>query len=256
MTKGIATTDNIIVNYCLKISYDGQNYFGWQRHGNKPTIQYAIEEAIYRTFGVECKVIGSGRTDRGAHATGQIANVFLPLKLELPEAVAYLNKRLPDEIRILELTRVPDNFHARESAVGKLYRYVIWNTTECPKNKIGRVWHIPAPLDIKAIYLACQVFQGKHDFASFATKPKFNQKTTVRIISRINIDFQEPQLSIFICANSFLYKMVRNIVRAIVKVGEGRYTLQDIEEILLSKNRKSSPGTAPASGLFLDEVYY
>jgi len=248
--------DKPLVNYRLMISYDGRNYFGWQRHSDMPTIQLAIERAISESFGFQCKVIGSGRTDRGTHATGQIANVHLPLNLDPVKAVAVLNERLNYDIQILEFSRISDEFHAREAAVCKLYRYIIWNTMECPKEMIGRVWHVPEDLDIVAMRRACRVFVGKHDFASFATKPRFRQKSTVRTILLLNIEYNTPKVSISICADGFLYKMVRNIVRALVKVGEGRYTPRDLEKILSSKDRKVSPGTAPSSGLYLDEVYY
>lgn len=245
-----------LTTYRLTLSYDGRPYFGWQRHRDNPTIQGALEGAIEAAFGVRSAVQGSGRTDRGAHANGQVATVALPTGLEADRALEALNTQLPGDIRILEVAAAPPGFHARDAATSKTYRYVIWNAPECPENRVGRVWHIPNSLDIDAMRAACPAFLGQLDFASFATKPNFKQATTVRHLQHIELSAEAPLIEITMRADGFLYKMVRNIVRAIVKVGEGRTSLVQLNQIIAAKDRSAAPGTAPASGLYLEAVAY
>lgn len=243
-------------NYRMTVSYDGRNYLGWQRHGDKPTVQYALEQAVEQLFHIRSAVRGSGRTDRGAHANGQVASVELPVGLQGDEVKEQLNGVLAETVRVIDVSSVPADFHACDSAIGKHYRYVIWNNKKLPAERDGRVWHVKSHLDVEAMVNACSVFEGEHDFASFATRPNFKQKMTTRTVSRAVMSHDMPLITFDICADGFLYKMVRNIVRAIVKVGEGRYTRDDVSRILEKKDRKAAPGTAPASGLYLEKVYY
>lgn len=199
---------------------------------------------------------GSGRTDRGAHALGQVASVELPAGLEPLDAATRINEHLPAEIEVRDLARVPADFHARSSASSKRYRYVIWNEPRCPEQEVGLVWHIPGRLDVEAMTKAAPVLLGKHDFASFATRPNFKQKSTVRELAELDLSQDAPRIELALRADGFLYKMVRNIVRALVKVGQGRTTRSDLQTILRARDRKAAPGTAPASGLYLDEVFY
>lgn len=245
-----------LTTYRLTLSYDGRQYFGWQRLRDKPTIQSAVEGAIEAAFGLRSPVQGSGRTDRGAHANGQVATVVLPTGLDAARAMQALNARLADDIRILEFAAAPPGFHARDAASSKTYRYVIWNAPECPAERQGRVWHISGRLDVDAMRAACPAFVGKLDFASFATRPNFKQATTVRHLQYIELSAAAPLIEITMRADGFLYKMVRNIVRAIVKVGEGRTSLAQLKQIIAARDRSAAPGTAPASGLYLEAVAY
>ncbi len=243
-------------NYRMTISYDGRNYLGWQRHGDKPTVQYALEQAVEQLFDIRSAVRGSGRTDRGAHANGQVISVELPAGLQVDEVKGQLNDLLAETVRVVAVSNVPLDFHACDSAIGKHYRYVIWNSKKLPAERDGRVWHVKSRLDVEAMANVCSVFEGEHDFASFATRPNFKQKNTRRIVSRCIMSHDLPLIRFDICADGFLYKMVRNIVRAIVKVGEGRYTRDDLYRIFEARDRNAAPGTAPASGLYLEKVYY
>ncbi len=247
-----------LTNYRLTIRYDGRNYLGWQRHGDDPTIQGALEQAITAVFGVRSPIQGSGRTDRGAHALGQVASVRLPSDLDLdPAAVAVaLNMELAEGIEVCSAEPAPDDFHARMSATSKRYRYVIWNAERCPQEEVGLVWHIPGALDVQSMRQACPALLGRHDFASFATRPNFKQKSTVRELTDVALTHDAPRIELAFSADGFLYKMVRNIVRTLVKVGEGRYEPSDLPAILAARDRAAAPGTAPASGLYLDEVFY
>lgn len=240
----------------MTLRYDGRHYYGWQRNGQRPTLQLIVERAIASAFAVDQPVRAAGRTDRGVHADGQVISVHLPAGLTPERAIAVLNDALPADVRALSMARVGDDFHARTSAIGKQYRYVIWNRADCPQPQRGRVWHIPEPLDVEAMRRACPVLIGEHDFASFAKKPNFKRSSTIRRIDRLDLEFEAPRITLYVRANGFLYKMVRNLVRALVKVGEGRSTAADLRAILHARDRRAAPGTAPPTGLFLDAVYY
>ena len=242
--------------YRMTISYDGRAFLGWQRHGNKPTVQYALEQAVEQAFNVHVPVRGSGRTDRGAHALGQVVSLQLPVGSEPESIKKKLNDALPAEVRIADVSGASSDFHACDSAIAKRYRYVIWNDSELPAERDGRVWHIKEPLDLEAMNDACSIFVGEHDFASFATRTNFKQKLTRRTVTEAMLTHELPTITFKILADGFLYKMVRNIVRGIVKAGEGRYTRDDLCRILDAKDRKAAPGTAPASGLYLERVFY
>ena len=211
-------------------------------------IQGAIEKALSRVFECPLTILGSGRTDRGAHAEGQVFNADLPgdldldLDLDLEAKRQAINAALPPSIQILAIEPVGDEFHARTSARGKTYRYEIWNAPECPDGMKGRVWHIPAPLAIEPMRLACGEFVGERDFASFGTKPNFKQKSTRRNLKRVSLTHEDERISIVFEADGFLYKMVRNIVRAIVKVGEGRTRPEDLRTMIEACDRKGRTG--------------
>ncbi len=245
-----------MTNYKITLSYDGRSFFGWQRLGDKPTVQFALEQAVTKVFDVRVPVQGSGRTDRGTHANGQVATLQLPAGTQ-PELVKEkLNQVLPAEVCIVDVRCAAMDFHACDSAIAKRYRYVIWNDSKLPADRDGRVWHVKEPLDVQAMSDACSVFVGEQDFASFATKTNFKQKSTRRTVSEATLRHELPTITFDICADGFLYKMVRNIVRALVKVGEGRYTREDLYRIIEAKDRQAAPGTAPASGLYLERVFY
>lgn len=245
-----------LANVRLTLTYDGRDYYGWQRHGENPTIQGALEDAVQEAFGVRSLIEGAGRTDRGAHANGQVATVLLPAALTPDMVVAGLNAVLPDDIGVLDAARAPADFHARRSATGKTYRYAIWNARDCPVEHVGLVWHIPGALAIAPMRSACAHFVGEHDFASFAKKPNYARASTVRRLDVAALRHDAPVIEITLRADGFLYKMVRNIVRTLVKVGEGRFAPDDMPRLLAARDRKAAPGTAPASGLYLDRVHF
>lgn len=243
-------------SYRLTLRYDGRAYYGWQRHGAKATVQATVEAAIEESFGTQCALHGSGRTDRGVHADAQVAHFEAPFDSEPDQVFADLNGQLPEDIEITRVERVSADFHAREKAIAKTYRYEIWNAAECPPHRVGRVWHIPGALDVDALEAACPIFVGEHDFASFAKKTNYARASTVRHVSRVDVERDGSLIVLRFRANGFLYKMVRNLVRALVKVGEGRTRAAQLREILQARERKAAPGTAPASGLFLESVEY
>ena len=245
------------INYRLTVAYDGIGFMGWQRHGDQATVQLALERALGAVFGVDVRVAGSGRTDRGAHANGQVASARLPaITTDLDLVVTEVNAALPQAVKIRDLREVGDEFHARDSAVAKHYRYLIWTEASLPAEREGRVWHVRRPLKLAPMQAACAVFVGRHDFASFAKKPNFERASTTRTVSHAELWRDGPLLVFDIHADGFLYKMVRNIVRALAKVGEGRLDADGLGRILAARDRKAAPGTAPASGLYLERVFY
>lgn len=242
--------------YCVVVAYDGRPFHGWQRLQEHPTVQAELEAAIERVFSERVMVQGAGRTDRGAHAEGQCAGFRLSREVPPDQIQAALNDALPEAVRIQETRSVSTDFHARTSAVGKLYEYRIANTPEIPASLVGRVWHVPKKLDVAAMERAVGALVGKQDYASFATKPKHRRKSTVCEVFDAGLRTDGDRITFYFHADSFLMHMVRNMVRALVKVGEGRYEPARIAEILEAKDRSASPGSAPASGLYLVRVFY
>ncbi len=243
-------------NVALLVSYDGRDYHGWQRHPGKATVQGTLEAAILTAFGEDVAIAGAGRTDRGAHALGQVATVRLPATIDADAIARELNAALPESVIVEAARRVPEECHARESALGKTYRYVLWVDADVPPERQGRVWTLRGPLDVAAMERAMSLLVGEHDFATFASNAGFERSSTTRKMSRCVITADLPQIELTFEANGFLYKMVRNLVRAVVKVGEGRRAPRDITAMLAARERKAAPGSAPASGLFLDAVHY
>lgn len=246
--------------YRLTLRYDGRAYYGWQRHEGKPTLQGTFEAAIEAVVGERCALHAAGRTDRGAHADGQVAhfqtsNPFAPDWLR-----DELEARLPADVGVIACEHAPLGFRAREDAIAKTYRYELLTARKCPPDREGRVWHRPGKLDVEAMRGACPVLVGQHDFASFATKTNYQRSSTTRHVMSIDLTQPsggtDPLIVVRMRADGFLYKMVRNLVRAIVKVGEGRSSPAQLAEVLAAKDRKLAPGTAPASGLYLESVEY
>ncbi len=246
----------VTVTYALKIAYDGRAYHGWQRLKDQSTVQGAIEAAVQAASGERVAVAGAGRTDRFAHAEGQVATFRLSEPQELAGLQAGLTEALPGDIELVGFALAADDFHARTSAVGKTYRYDIANVLELPDEYEGRMWHVPEPLNTEPMFGAVATLIGEHDFASFATKSKKSKRPTVCTMHDAQLLVDSGRISLRLTADSFLNHMVRNIVRALVKVGEGRFSTKRIKRILDAKERTASPGTAPAHGLYLEDVAY
>lgn len=254
--KNTPATEAVLANFRLDINYDGRNYYGWQRHKENPTIQGAIENAVTECFSIRQNLEGSGRTDRGTHALGQVATIRLPETIDETKAIDSLNSLLNEDIRITAMEKVSDDFHARDSAVGKQYVFKIWNHPDLPAEMDGKVWYVPEKLNFELMRKACPCFIGELDFASFAKVPNFKRATSIRTVHSLSLTRDGSLLTFSIIADGFLYKMVRNIIRAIVKVGEGRTALKKLPGIIAAKDRSAAPGTAPSSGLYLHSVFY
>lgn len=244
-----------MTNIKLTIQYDGTNYCGWQKQNNGKSIQEEIEKAIHRITGERVDLIGSGRTDGGVHALGQVAN-FKTDSTVPPDRFKYaLNSILPQDICIISSELVPDSFHSQFDAKGKIYRYTIYNREV--RNPIYNryVYHVPKKLDLPSMEKGAECFLGSHDFKAFMASGS-NVKSTVRTIKSISLNKKEDFIFLTIEGNGFLYNMVRIIAGTLVQVGLGKLQWQSIPYIIESKDRKMAGHTAPPQGLCLEKVYY
>ncbi|MDR1191854.1 MAG: tRNA pseudouridine(38-40) synthase TruA [Verrucomicrobiales bacterium] len=246
-----------IRNHRLTIAYDGTLFAGWQIQANPATVQGHLERVLERCWGEHLTLYGSGRTDSGVHADGQVASFKAPAKFKSLAALqAALNYYLPPQIRVTRARYAADDFHARFSAKGKEYRYRICNHPFHDPFELNRSWHVPRPLNITAMRQAARLFVGEHDFASFTSNPGYARATTVRRVTRVSISASGPLITVSVRGGGFLYRMVRNLVGALVKVGLGRLTVSEVTQILAAKQRRVAPNTAPACGLYLHKVFY
>jgi len=244
-------------NIKLILEYDGTNYHGWQSQAasGTATIQETLENAIKDLTKETTVTCSSGRTDAGVHAFGHVAH-FTTTKSMPPEAWApALNRLLPHDIRILSSEEVPAEFHARFSASGKTYKYIILNRHAPSALYRNRAWHIDRKLNLSAIRRGAAFLVGKHDFSSFRGAG-CGAKTPVRTITSVSIRKRAEVVEILVEADAFLMYMARNIVGTLVEVGLGRFKAEEVKEILDSKDRKRAGRTAPPQGLYLVEVYY
>ncbi|MCX6934894.1 MAG: tRNA pseudouridine(38-40) synthase TruA [Verrucomicrobia bacterium] len=247
----------VTVPHRLLLAYRGEDFFGWQRQDPKPTVQLALETALSKIFNQPVAVAGSGRTDRGVHALGQVASCDLSPIHKPTILTKALNFHLPPGVCVLSVRRERPGFHARFSAKGKTYLYRIANTDPLHPLEIGRAWHVPRPLNLAAMRSAAKFLTGKHDFASFTSNPGYARKSTIRRIRSIRIVKKNGGvLECTFDGDGFLYRMVRNLVGALVKVGQGRLAPADLKKILRARSRTDAPPTAPAEGLYLLRVKY
>lgn len=242
-------------NIKLVIEYDGTNYSGWQNQENAITIQEVIEKSIALVTDEEVRLIGSGRTDKGVHAFGQVANFLTNSSIPGEKFKTVLNNLLPEDIAIVDSMEVDMNFHSRFSATKKRYRYVIYNgKLPSPIYRNYSLYH-KYDLDIERMKRASEYLIGEYDFESFMNKGSI-VKDTIRTIYEINIFRQGEFIEITIEGNSFLKYMVRNIVGTLITIGNNRMDPDNIINILEAKNRAAAGKTAAACGLFLEKVYY
>lgn len=242
-------------NIKLTIEYEGTNYSGWQKQENAITIQEKIEDAIENLTKDKVKLIGSGRTDGGVHALGQVANFHTNSSIPGQKYKYALKFLLPDDIAIMESEEVELDFHSRFDATRKKYKYVVYNG-ELPRAIYRNFsYHVPYDIDMNKMMEASQHLIGTHDFAAFmATNSDVN--STIRTIYDISIEKKEDLIEFSIEGNSFLRNMVRIIVGTLLYVGFGRINKDDLPKIILDKKREGAGPTAPPQGLFLEKVYY
>lgn len=239
----------------LTLEYDGSAYAGWQRQPNRPTIQEAIETAVERVSGIKVPVIGAGRTDAGVHALGQVASFHVEHPLPPRNWVRALNAHLPASITVLAAELMPDTFHARYSARGKLYEYRIVNRPERPAIDRFYCWHVRHPLDDIRMNDAAARLIGAHDFSSFQTQPTDNENPICHL-HHLAVMRRGNHITIEAYADRFLKQMVRSIVGTLVDVGLGKRLPETIQSILEARDRSFAGKTAPPEGLFLVRVDY
>lgn len=243
-------------NIKIIIEYDGTKYRGWQRQSDSDsTIQGRIEGVLRKMTGEPIEIIGSGRTDAGVHAFNQIANFRTDSDFSLNEIVDYCYKYLPEDIVVKGAEDVCQEFHARFSAVKKVYVYKICNRKHHEVFNRKFAYHIDKQLNINEMERAAGLLVGEHDFKSF-TSLKSKKKSTVRELYSIEINKKQGYIDIVLTGNGFLQSMVRIIVGTLIEVGLGNIKANSINEILSAKDRSKAGPTAPPNALFLKEVTY
>ena len=243
----------------LTIAYDGRSFQGWQSQRGGNTIQDYIEAALLKVSGEALRITGSGRTDTGVHALGQVAHFDAPepSNMNAEEWNRALNVNLPPTIRIIRASMVEDDFHARFGAKEKTYRYEIDMGPVLNPLRVYRAWHHPEKIDYEILRRACSVYIGEHNFASFAANRKDGKQiNTVRTINTVDVAKCPDGLSITFSGNGFLYKMVRLLVGAAVRVAEGREDQSWLEQMLKSPGTLKCQYCASGEGLYLVEVVY
>jgi len=249
-------------NIKIDIEYDGTHFEGWQIQKPKSrTVQGEIEKALARICKKKNRVIGSGRTDSGVHALGQVAHAKIPSRLSDPEILRALNANLPDDISILNVQTVPDSFHAQFSVKRKTYRYTILNRTSPPAMGRHFCLHLPQGLNVTAMRREAKYLVGRKDFRSFMAADRAKRhldpgRSTVRRIYNLTLKKTGDTLTITIEADGFLYKMVRNVVGTLIQVGQEKHPKGFVKALLKKKNRVSAGKTAAACGLCLVKVVY
>lgn len=240
----------------LTLEYDGGPFVGWQRQDNGLTVQQRLEEAAETLCGGETPVQGAGRTDSGVHALGQVAHIDIDKDLRADQVRDALNFHLrPDPISILEAEPVSEDFHARFSAIGRVYLYRILNRRPPPALDAGKVWHNQRPLDAEAMHNAAQILVGNHDFTSFRSS-ECQADSPVKTLDRVRVRQAGEEIHVDVAARSFLHNQVRIIVGTLETVGRGKWKARDVKKALESKARSAAGPTAPPEGLYLVSVKY
>jgi tRNA pseudouridine38-40 synthase len=243
-------------NIRLLIEYDGTDYQGWQVQPKGPTVQGMIEEKLTLITGEAIHLIGSGRTDSGVHAFGQVANFKTKSQLDVHSIQRALNSLLPPDIVIQKAEEVEEDFHARRQSKSKVYEYRILNRDLRSAFHHEYAWHIPQKLDLEEMRKATRILIGEHDFSSFRSVGSPTRTAIRRVIRAEWKRGRDGLIRFEIEANGFLKQMVRALVGTLVEVGKGKIDSGEFQKILDSRDRKKAGPTAPAHGLFLKEVKY
>lgn len=254
-------------NWKLTVAYDGTDFHGWQVQPDRATIQGALADAILRVTGERVLPQGSGRTDAGVHARGQVASFMLRAPIPESNLLRALNRTLPESIRVLAAEHAASDFHARHSAQAKTYEYRICRAEICPPWKARFSWALPWPLDLAHMEEAAGAVIGTHDFTSFAAS---DPDLTARGGDELSTDLrgnirtihesswrEENDLLIYrVRGNGFLHHMVRNLAGTFIDAGRGQIAPDMVTHILDARSRSAAGATAPARGLFLHSVEY
>ena len=250
-TTGIV---HIMHKYKITLEYDGTSYRGWQSQKNARSVQDTLINAAGKLFEEQVEIQGAGRTDAGVHALAQVAHVGITKPVPLRKIQEGLNDLLPSNINIIDVEEVPVSFHARHYAVGRSYIYLISKH----RTAFGKryVWWVRDKLDVKKMQTAGRVFQGFHDFVSFADKRMDKDSSTKVKLDTVEVKEVDDLIILRFVSSHFLWKMVRRMAGILVEVGRGNLTLQDVEAMLEQPSDLPAKHTAPPSGLFLEHVFY
>lgn len=242
-------------NIKLTIEYDGKDFNGWQKQPNKLNIQGNIEKVISEITKEEIELIGSGRTDAGVHAIGQVANFKTNSNIPIEKFAIAINSRLKKSIIIKKAEEVPERFHSRYNCKKKTYRYTINNSDMGSAIYRNLEYNIKMPLNLENMKKASKYFEGEHDFSAFKASGT-SSKSSVRTIYSADVKKENERIIIELTGNGFLYNMVRIISGTLVEVGLGKIRPEEIKDIIDSKNRQMAGKTLPPYGLYLVEVNY
>ncbi len=250
-----------MTRYKLLLEYDGAPFVGWQRQDNGPSVQAALEEAVFGFCGERATVQAAGRTDTGVHATGQVAHVDIAKETDAATVAKALNAHLkPAPVAVLAAEAVADDFHARFSATGRRYLYRILCRPAPPALLRGRVWWVPVALDPAAMQAGADRLVGHRDFSSFRAS-ECQAASPLKTLDELRVEVAEvgpagTELHVHAAARSFLHHQVRNMVGSLKLVGEGKWSPEDLAAALAAKDRRAAGPTAPAQGLYLTAVTY
>ncbi len=241
----------------LLVEYDGRGFAGWQRQDGLPTIQQVLEDAAARlTAGVPVASVVAGRTDAGVHAAGQVAMLALPARFAPDRVREALNFHMkPHPVAVLAAAGAPEGWNPRFSATRRHYEFRILNRRARPALELGRVWHLPHPLDTDAMAAGARHLLGKHDFTSFRAA-SCQAKSPLRTLDRLDVARDGDTVVVRAEARSFLHHQVRNMVGSLVQVGSSRWRPDRMAQALAARDRSAAGPTAPAEGLCLLAVDY
>ncbi|URA10679.1 tRNA pseudouridine(38-40) synthase TruA [Thermospira aquatica] len=245
----------MVRNIHMILEYDGGKYHGWQRQNGQSTVQGRIEHVLKQMTGEDIELIGASRTDAGVHALGQSANFFCRSSLPIEEMEAYLKQFLPDDIQVISIREAEPRFHARHLAIGKHYRYQIWNGEK--KNIFERRYYyqIRQKLDLDAMREVIPLLTGTRDFRIFTTALS-KDKSAFKRLDSITMEVEGPKIFLHFKGDSFLHKMVRMLTGTLIQVGLHELSKEDVLSLMQSSREKRHILTAPPHALFLVEVYY
>jgi tRNA pseudouridine38-40 synthase len=243
----------MVQNYRITLCYDGTDYFGWQRQPSKKTIQGSLEKALTQITQKNLPIIGAGRTDAGVHALAQVAHFKTDTSLSEEELLKAFNSLLPKDIRILSIQKVDKNFHARKTAVSKVYQYRISNTSDINPFILRYVLYWPSSLDVDKMKETARLFVREADFTSFSSNRLLHP---VRRVLHSEIHTKGNEIIYEVEANGFLRYMVRTLVGTLLEIGRGKWPSEIIEDLFKEKKRSLASPTAPPQGLCLIKVNY
>jgi tRNA pseudouridine38-40 synthase len=239
----------------LGVEYDGSPFYGWQSQADGQTVQDTLQRALSQITGEPIPIIAAGRTDTGVHALEQVVHFDTQAERPLSAWVRGVNTLLPDNIAVRWAHPVPNEFHARFSAHGRSYRYLLINQAVRPAIHAGKVGWFHAPLDVTAMQVAAQYLLGEHDFSAFRAA-QCQAKTPVKYLRQLDIRRQGEMLIFDVSADAFLHHMVRNIVGCLVYVGKGKYPPAWLAEVLAGRERSFAAPTFAPDGLYLRRITY
>ena len=242
-------------NIALQLMYVGTAYHGWQIQKNAVSVEETLEKCLEQVVGHRVKCTGAGRTDAGVHALTYVANFRTPSRIPLDRLPLAVNTRLPDDIVVVRAVEVSEDFNAISSCIKKEYTYRIYNSRVRNAFLVDRVWFYPKHLDETVMQAAAQQFVGTHDFAAVRSVGT-DVLSTVRTVYYFDVARQGAMIECRVCANGFLYNMVRAMVGTIIYAAEGKFPPEAVAQILEGKCRTEAGPTAPPGGLYMSRLWY